>query len=337
MGEDSVGDDSVAADRVLGKIAARQAGVVTRAQAIDGGLSRARIEANLTSRRWQPIHRGVYATFSGPVPRRSLLWASVLRAGPGAMLSHETAAEVWGLSDRPSKAVHVTVPENRYPEHISGVVIHRSTRAALSRHPTRLPPLTRVEDTVIDLTQTAKHVDDAIASLARAVGGRLTTAPRLAARLRERGKLRWRSILRAALNDVDAGCHSLIEVRYLRDVERAHGLPRSQRQARRESVESTTTVEGGPDGRVEYDDVRYRRYATRVELDGRAAHPEHARWRDMRRDNAATVEGDRVLRYGLGDVESYPCQLAAQIAAVLCLGGWRGKPSRCTRPGCVVA
>jgi hypothetical protein len=316
--------------------------VVTRAQAIDGGLTRASIEANLTSRRWQPIHRGVYATFSGPVPRRSYLWASVLRAGPGAMLSHETAAEIWGLSAGPSRGVHVTVPENRYAESICDVVIHRSTRAALSRHPTRLPPLTRVEDTVIDLTQTAAHVDDAIAWLARAIGGRHTTAPRLAARLRERGKLRWRSILRAALNDVDAGCHSLIEVKYLRDVERAHGLPRSQRQVRRESGESTATIEGGPRrtasyDRVGYDDVRYRRYATRVELDGRAAHPEHARWRDMRRDNAATVEGDRVLRYGLGDVESYPCQLAAQIAAVLCLGGWRGRPSRCTRPGCVVA
>jgi hypothetical protein len=249
------------------------------------------------------------------------------------MLSHETAAEVSGLSDGPSRNVHVTVPVNRCPEGISGLVIHRSTRAARSQHPTRLPPQTRIEDTVIDLTQTAAHLEDAIAWLARAIGKRLTTAPRLAAHLRERGKLRWRSALRAAVNDVDVGCHSLIEVRYLRAVERAHGLPRSQRQARRESTE---TSEGAPHGRVGYDDVRYRKYATRVELDGLAAHPEHARWRDMRRDNAAVIEGDRVLRYGLGDVESFPCHLATQVASVLRLGGWRGNPARCTRPNCVI-
>ena len=52
----------------------------------------------------------------------------------------------------------------------------------------------------------------------------------------------------------------------------------------------------------------------------------------MRRDNAAVIEGDRVLRYGLGDVESYPCHLAAQVASVLRLGGWRGNPPGAPAP-----
>lgn len=316
-----VRDDNVAAGRALAKIAAGQAGVVTRAQAFDCGLSKAHVDGHLAHGRWQGVYRGVYATFSGPVPRRSILWASVLRAGPDALLSHETAAEVSGLAQRPSRSVHVTVPADRSPVPIEGVVIHRSTRASTSRHPTRLPPQTRVEDTVVDLTQTAVHIEDAISWLARAVGGRFTTAARLAARLRERPKLRWRSILCAALGDVEAGCHSLIELTYLRDVERPHGLPASQRQARRETS-------------PHYDDVRYQRYATRVELDGLAAHPQHERWRDMRRDNAAIVDGDRVLRYGLGDAESYP--VAAQVASVLRLGGWRGSPRPCARPDCVI-
>jgi hypothetical protein len=54
----------------------------------------------------------------------------------------------------------------------------------------------------------------------------------------------------------------------------------------------------------------------------------------MRRDNAAIVDGDRVLRYGLGDAESYP--VAAQVASVLRLGGWRGSPRPCARPDCVI-
>ena len=311
-------------DRKLGALAAAQAGVITRAQAVACGLVGTRLHRLLAAGRWQRVHRGVYATFSGPLPRRSILWAGILRAGPDAMLSHETAAEVSGLSQRPSRQVHVTVPADRSPVAIEGVVIHRSTRAAGMRHPTRMPPQTRIEDTLVELTQTAVRLEDAMSWLARAIGGRFTTAARLAECFRQRPKLRWRSLLYAALGDVEEGCHSLIELTYLRNVERAHGLPASQRQARRETT-------------AHYDDVRYRRYATRIELDGLAAHPEHERWRDMRRDNAAVVDGDRVLRYGLGDTKTYPCHLAAQVASVLRLGGWRGTPRRCTRPDCVLA
>ncbi|MEE6260269.1 hypothetical protein [Plantactinospora sonchi] len=50
---------------------------------------------------------------------------------------------------------------------------------------------------------------------------------------------------------------SALELRYLHDVERAHVLPVGQRQAIR--------LRRG--GRW-YDDVRYRDYRTRVELDG---------------------------------------------------------------------
>ena len=307
----------------LAGLGSAQGGVITRAQALASGLSKAQVERHLVAGRWQRVHRGVYATFSGPLPRQSVRWACVLRAGPEAVLSHETAAELSGLSERPSRSVHVTVPVGRSPGRIAGVVVHRSTYAASSRHPTRTPPQTRIECTVVDLSQTAAHVEDAISWLSRAVGGRLTTGQRLAAQLRQRRKLRWRLLLHAALGDVESGCHSLLEVRYLRDVERAHGLPTSQRQVRREST-------------ARYDDVRYREYATRVELDGLAAHPEPERWRDMRRDNAAVVAGDRVLRYGTGDVDTYPCHVAAQVATVLRSSGWQDKPVRCARQGCVI-
>jgi len=47
----------------------------------------------LKSAKWRRVQRGVYATFTGPVHREARLWAALRRAGPGAMLSHETAAE----------------------------------------------------------------------------------------------------------------------------------------------------------------------------------------------------------------------------------------------------
>src|SRR5690606_14738462 len=94
-------------------VAERQAGVLTRVQALASGLTRGAILARLASGRWQRVYRGVYATFSGPLPRRGQLWAAVLKAGTGAVLSHETAAELAGLVDQPSRAIHLTVPAER--------------------------------------------------------------------------------------------------------------------------------------------------------------------------------------------------------------------------------
>ena len=303
-------------------VARQQAGVLTRAQAVAAGLSQDAIRANVRAGRWRRIYRGIYATFTGPLPRRSQLWAAALKAGDGALLSHETAAELVGLTDEPGRTVHVTVPADRSDVRIPGVVVHRSRRAAVKGHPTRTPPQTRVEETVLDLAQSARHLNDALGWITRAIGARLTTSDRLLASLRGRQKMRWRRPLHAAITDAGDGCHSLLELLYLRKVERAHGLPRGDRQVRRDRARR-------------YDDVKYKKYRTRVELDGQDGHPDHARWRDRRRDNDATVDGDRNLRYGLGDVDEYPCAVAAEVTEVLHQEGWTGHPRPCGQPGCV--
>jgi hypothetical protein len=300
------------------ELAVQQHGVLTRRQALAGGLTDAQIESRLRGGRWQRMFGRVYATYSGTPTRDSVLWAVVLRAGRGAALSHETAAELAGLGDRPSRSVHVTVPVDRRIAPIPGAVVHISTRIGEALHPTRRPPQTRVEETVLDLTQQARSLDDALGWAASACGRRPTTAKRLLAAMDRRSKMRWRAELTAALSDVSAGCHSLLELRYLRDVERRHGLPRGTRQ--------TVTPRRG--GRW-YDDVRYADYGIRIELDGRAAHPEDRRWRERRRDNAGTVAGDSVLRYGWADVAESPCAVAAEVATVLHRHGWSSMPLPC--------
>jgi hypothetical protein len=65
------------------QVAAGQHGVLTRSQALAGGLTGAQIERRLRTGRWQRLFGRVYATFSGEPSRHSLLWAVVLRAGPG--------------------------------------------------------------------------------------------------------------------------------------------------------------------------------------------------------------------------------------------------------------
>lgn len=303
-------------------MAARQHGVVDRAQCLAAGMTDAMIRRRVVSGRWQRLFTGVFATFSGPAHRLALLWAALLHAGAGAVLSHESAAEVAGLLDTPDPRIHVTIPTHRRLLPVPGVVVHRSRWLGRARHPSRQPAQTRIEETVIDLTQRARHLDGALSWLATACGRRLTTADRLATAVRQRRRVRWRDELLTALEDVAAGCHSLLELRYLRDVERGHRLPGGRRQQAR--------VRRG--GRW-YDDVRYDDYATLVELDGRAAHPEEARRHERRRDNSAVLDGLAVLRYGTADVLDRPCETAWQIGLALHRNGWAGWPAPCA-PGC---
>jgi hypothetical protein len=109
-------------------MAQNQGGVVSRSQAIRAGLSPGMIKFRVRSGRWRQIHPGVYATFSGGLTRRTRLWAAVLSAGPGAALSHETAAELHRLADKPVELIHLTVPVGRRISSAEGVSLHRSAR-----------------------------------------------------------------------------------------------------------------------------------------------------------------------------------------------------------------
>src|SRR6202789_3382671 len=112
-----------------------QCGIIDLSQAKQVGFSKRQIWHRLQSGRWQHVHEGVYATFTGPLSREARLWAALRRAGQGAMLSHETAAEVHGLIDKPasaSKTIHIMVPPRRRPvqrRSMKGVVIHRSSES----------------------------------------------------------------------------------------------------------------------------------------------------------------------------------------------------------------
>ncbi|HEY6311195.1 MAG TPA: type IV toxin-antitoxin system AbiEi family antitoxin domain-containing protein, partial [Streptosporangiaceae bacterium] len=95
------------------ELAQGQAGAVSRQQLLDAGLNPQLIVRRIERGRWQRLYRGVYATFTGPPPRETWLWAAVLRAGNGAVLSHQTAAELHGLIDAPAESIFVTVPSTR--------------------------------------------------------------------------------------------------------------------------------------------------------------------------------------------------------------------------------
>src|SRR5215469_9421007 len=295
-----------------------QRGVLTRAQALDAGLTDKAIAVRLRNGRWQRLHTGVYATFSGEPPRDAQLWAAVLRAGPASALSHHTAAELYGLLATPAPMIHVTVPSGSPVTRPSGVVVHYSGRLGQSRHPMLTPPRTRIEDTVLDLIAISPSLDEAVSLVLRASASRRTQPERILAAMQRRARMPRRAALLQALDAAGDGSNSLLEFRYITRVERPHALPPGRRQnpVRRA-------------GRSQYQDLSYDGYALVIELDGREAHPEWYRWADIRRDNATAAAGQVTLRYGWGDVTERPCQTAMEIAATLREHGWPGTPRRC--------
>jgi predicted transcriptional regulator of viral defense system len=295
-----------------------QAGAISRQQLLAAGLTPQMISTRIERRRWQQLYWGVYAVFTGPVPRETWLWAALLRAGPGAVLSHLSAAELHGLIDYPGESIFVTVPSARRVT-ARGIDVRGSGRIAEAAQPGREPPRTNLEETVFDLTELAETFDDACGWITRAVGRRLTTEERLTEALKLRKKVRWRARLEDVLAAAGDGIHSVLEYRYLRDVERAHGLPRSRHQVR------VVT-----DGKTVYRDAYYQEYKLAVELDGRLAHPEEERRRDRHRDNEAGVDGILTTRYDWQDVYGRPCETALLQAQILRRRGWRGTPRPCS-------
>jgi very-short-patch-repair endonuclease len=273
---------------------------------MSAGLSRRQIARRLDSGRWQRLYRGVFATFSGPVPRETQLWGAVLRVGEQAVLSHHTAAEVWRLADTPSNLIHLTVPRKAASAAIPGLVLHFSSRLAEARHPARLPPQTKLEETVLDLADAEQTAEDAVAWPIRACQRRLTTPDRIVSALAERSRARWRRDVADAIPDIRVGVHSPLELRYVRDVERRHGLPRGDRQVR--VIRGITR---------QYIDVRYADYGVVVELDGVLAHSADGRSRDLRRDNANALDGYQTLRYDWARVAYYACPTALEVFTLL--------------------
>jgi Transcriptional regulator, AbiEi antitoxin len=308
----------------LRNLARRQSGVVSRSQALRAGLSPGMIRFRVASGRWRQLHPGIYATFTGPPGRSARLWAVVLLSGPGAVLSHETAAELHGLTDRPAQDIHVTVPGQRRGKAIEGVSVYRSARAVQAVLGGAYPPRTRIEETVLDLSQTARSIDDICGWVTRAFARDLTDEVRLREAMGVRPRLRWRADLHELIVAAAGGDHSVLEFRYHRDVEQAHRLPEPDRQV----------PFAGPGRRGRRDRV-YQEYGVVVELDGRLAHPAEDSWKDSARDNAAAAGGKQSLRYGWSQVKWHACETAVEVAKVLRQRGWEGLPRPCS-PACPV-
>jgi hypothetical protein len=303
----------------------RQGGVFSRVQAIAIGFSERMVDARVRRGTWLRVYPGVYRERHQAPAGAGRLWAALLYAGRGAVLSHQTAAYLGGLLGKPDSVVHVTIPQSRRVQRQPGLHIHRSRRAAELALTDTNPPRTSVAETILDLSEEAATFDAVYHQICDAISQGRTTEADLLAALAARPRLAWRRELYPMVAAAAAGDHSVLELRYTRDVERRHGLPRSARQV----------PFAAGDGQRGRRDRVYGRYGLIIELDGQLGHTGAAVSKDRARDRTAAVAGQQSMRFGWQEVAYQACAAAAEVAAVLRIRGWAGRPLPCG-PGCAV-
>jgi very-short-patch-repair endonuclease len=138
-------------DRGVWRLVHAQHGVITRRQLLQLGFSSKAVAHRIAVGRLHRVGQGIYAVGRPELSRHGRLMAAVLGCGPDALLSHESAAGLWGLRAwRAGAPIDVAVPPHlrrRRP----GVRVHRRQIDAREREARDGIPLTGVARTLVDL------------------------------------------------------------------------------------------------------------------------------------------------------------------------------------------
>src|ERR1700710_2849441 len=125
-------DQSAAAiearDAAIWRLVRCQHGVVARRQLLDAGLGARAIERRIAAGRLHPTWRGVYAVGRPQLGRHGHWMAATLACGPAAVLSHGSAAALWGFDRERRGLIDISIPTSS-PRRRSAIQVHR--RAAL--------------------------------------------------------------------------------------------------------------------------------------------------------------------------------------------------------------
>ena len=286
-------------DVVVAEVAARQHGVIGRAQLLTAGLGTEAIRHRVRAGRLHPLHRGVYAVGHPAVTFHGRCLAGVLAGGPGALLGRRSGAVLWGLL-APDGAVPdvIVTTGRRRPQ--PGVRLHRTRDVAPTEQRLRSAvPVTSPLRTLLDLAAWGDP-REAIRAAEEAQVRRLVRPAELAGLVDRPGAPLLR---RAAAPDGRMPfTRSEAERRLLRLVARA-GLPRPRTNVRLAGHEV---------------DALWPRERVVVEVDGYAFHSSPAAFdRDRRRDADLQAAGYRVLRLTWRALTDRPEESAARLAVLL--------------------
>jgi hypothetical protein len=290
-------------DSLIAALAERQHGVVSRRQLVEHGVNRYAVDRRIERRLLQAVHRGVFAVGHRSLTAEGRWMAAVLAGGPGAVLSHRTAATLLGILRSPY--LELTTPTQRYR---SGINIHSSLLAVDEVTTERCIPVTTVPRTLLDLatvlrpTQLERAINEAEVQ-------RLSDPLSLLDLLKRYPGRPGTPAIRAILDKLSSGARitrSELEDRFLAFVAEA-GLPPPEVNAWL-FVRATW---------IECDCV-WRPQRLVVELDGHAVHGTGAAFEaDRARDRALQAEGWRVIRITWHQLQYNAQPLANDLRVVL--------------------
>ncbi|HWT92072.1 MAG TPA: type IV toxin-antitoxin system AbiEi family antitoxin domain-containing protein [Solirubrobacteraceae bacterium] len=140
-------------DPYLAELAGRQHGLVAAWQLAAAGYDHEAIKTRVRRGRLHRVQRGVYAV-GHPVLTGEGRWlAAVISLGPAAVLSHGSAAWLWGLTRSGGALIDVTVPGRGGRSRRRDVRVHRAAEVERVVH--RGVPVTTVARTLLDLAAVA--------------------------------------------------------------------------------------------------------------------------------------------------------------------------------------
>ncbi len=139
------------ADRAIAELAERQHGVVALWQLEALGLSASAVHKRAAGGRLHRVHRGVYAVGRPGLSANGRRLAAVLTYGRDAVLSHRSAAGLWGLRRDNRSGTDVSLPR-RSVRARPGIDIHGTgTLTAADVTVVDGIPVTTVARTLVDL------------------------------------------------------------------------------------------------------------------------------------------------------------------------------------------
>jgi predicted transcriptional regulator of viral defense system len=296
-------------------LAVSQHGVLTAAQLSDCGLTRSAVSRRVAAGTLHPVHRGVYSIAPPELLSRYGRWmAAVLACGPGAALSHRSAAALHDLRQTDRAAIEVIVPGTTTRTH-RGIQVHRSTTLA-AQDITVIDgiPVTTVARTLMDLAAVLprRAVERALDHAAQREVLDLTRVYDVIDRNRHsKGARRLKRILADYL--LDAPTENNFEELFLK-LCRDHNLPLPERQVYIDPDDGEPIIRG---------DFVWREQRLIVETDGRQTHGTHGAFEsDRRRDQRLTLAGWRVLRITWKQLTHEPKRIARIVAQALRQRSW---------------
>jgi very-short-patch-repair endonuclease len=285
-------------EEVIGEIARRQHGVVTRAQLLAAGVSRKEIRRRIQKKALLREYPGVYRVGHRAPSVEARYHAAVLACGEGALLSGRAAGYLWGLLKGTAPPPEVTARTER---RIRGIRTRRARRNETEATTWHGIPITSVPRTLVDLSSLLSV--DGLARACHEAGARYRTTPRqVEAVLRKRPNAPGAKHLRKVMRGDVHVTLSALERKFLERLDEER-LPRP--------------VTNKPAGTKRVD-CRWPDHRLTVELDSYRFHNSRHSWElDRHREREARARGDEFRRYTHDDVFERADEVLAELRGLL--------------------